>query len=207
MEDLQQDKLSEHGLVTFINQIEESGDILQVNLRRASEIITSFKQLAVSQSDEHIQRFDLHTHLELMVLTLKPKLQENSISIDFQCPENVFVTCDPTNLSQVIDNLILNALVHGYSGVIGGVILVKVIDMGEQVQIVVQDRGHGISAENLEHVFEPFFTTTRGSGGTGLGMHLVYNIVHQNLKGTISCESKLGKGTSFIVTMPSNISG
>ena len=206
MEDLAAERLSENNLITFINQIEESGNILQINLKRASELITSFKQLAVSQSDEHIQRFDLQAHFELMVLTLKLKLQDTGMSIEYRCPEDLYITCDPSNISQAVENLISNAMIHGYRDQDGGVISLEVTELGEHIQIVVEDKGQGITDENLEHVFEPFFTTTRGTGGTGLGMHLVYNIVHQNLKGVISCESELGKGTTFTITMPINCS-
>ncbi|MCL9780002.1 ATP-binding protein [Vibrio sp. S4M6] len=202
--DLENETLSEQDLMTFLKQTQESGEILQINLKRASEIVTSFKQLAVSQSTEQIQTFDLYSHLELTVLTLKPTLIEKDMSIEYECPKPLLVTCDPNNLSRVIDNLLSNAIEHGYKDIKGGVIKLEVAELGEHIQITVKDNGQGISSENLTHIFEPFFTTARNAGGTGLGMHLVYNIVHLNLKGNISCESEPGKGTEFVITMPVN---
>ena len=108
----------------------------------------------------------------------------------------------PGAFSQILTNLITNSLNHAYDEGQAGRLEISFRKEDDQLFLIFRDDGKGISEENIENIFSPFFTTNREKGGSGLGLHIVYNIVSQRLHGTINCESKLGKGTTFNVTLP-----
>ncbi|MGF1740462.1 ATP-binding protein [Vibrio profundum] len=201
-ENFETGKLSEYDLMVFLNQIEESGEMLMFNLKRASDMITSFKKIAISKSNDNAITIDLKHQIELLILTLKPKLKKNNVTIDFYCSGSLYISCEPNEVNQIFEHLILNAMIHGYGGNSSGHIKLEVLDENEAIKINVIDYGNGISEENIKHIFDPFFTTNRKFGGTGLGMHLVYNIIHQKFNGTIECKSTLGKGSTFTINIP-----
>ena len=128
--------------------------------------------------------------------------QKTNINIDCQCDSNINLNIHPGAISQIISNLILNSITHAYEQGSKGHIIIKIALSDSQVIINFSDDGKGISQENLEHIFTPFFTTRRGLGGTGLGLSIVYNLVTASLRGKVTVDSTTGVGTKFNITFP-----
>lgn len=189
-------------LQQFMDGVQEGVGILLSNLQRAAELVHSFKQVAVDQTSDSRRRFKLKEYLEEVLLSLRPQLKKTQHKVSVDCPEDLELNSFPGALSQVITNLVTNSLIHAYEAEDVGTISIRVRLEGGRVQMHYSDDGKGISPEHLEQIFEPFFTTRRGQGGSGLGMHVVYNIVKQRLGGQIACDSEPGKGTRFTISIP-----
>jgi signal transduction histidine kinase len=121
-----------------------------------------------------------------------------------ECPDGIMIDSYPGALSQVVTNLVINALIHAFTPKQNGRINIVATSDGDVVSLMVQDNGCGMSPESKERIYEPFFTTKRGEGGSGLGMHVVYTVVTQTLAGRINCESSPGLGTTFKIDFPRN---
>jgi len=180
---------------------EASGSIAS-NLRRAAELVRSFKLVAVDQSSEQQRRFRLGAYLADVVRSLQPKLKRTPYSIDIDCPPDIELLSYPGAYSQVLTNLVMNSLVHGFDGRSAGRIRVQVLRTGATLVMTYRDDGHGMSAEHARRMFDPFFTTRRGQGGSGLGLHVVYNVVTQTLKGRIEGHSAPGEGVTYRIEIP-----
>jgi len=196
------DSLKRSELEAFFGQAEEACKILQTNLTRASELVKSFKQVAVDQTVDDLRKIDLKEYLDEILLSIGPSFKHSKVSVDYQCEDDVTIETHPGALSQIISNLALNSLTHAYDENSEGVIQIKSRVDGDSVVIEYADDGKGISRENLKHIFTPFFTTRRGMGGSGLGLSIVYNLVTGTLKGNITAESEEGKGTKFRIEFP-----
>lgn len=184
----------------------ESTDMLMVNLSRASELVQSFKKVAVDQSSEAMRVFDLRQYVSEVLLSLQPKLKKTRLRVALDCPEGLELNTYPGALSQVITNLIVNSMVHAFDPESEGDIQLTFEQERENgLLFTYRDNGKGIPPEYLGRIFDPFFTTRRGSGGSGLGLHILYNIVSSQLQGSIHCESAPGVGTSFYIRMAVNI--
>lgn len=203
--DFKDNKLTKSSFKSATKKMIENSDILMKNINRAAELIASFKQVSVDQSSEFCRQFNLYQHLSDLKLTLKPQLIENSHSIKITCKKSITINSYPGALSQVLTNLVMNSLIHGFEGVDKGVITIDATENDGQTHLIYADNGVGMSAETEKKIFEPFYTTKRAKGGTGLGMHIVYNIVTQKLKGHISCKSEIGGGTNFFIEFPSTL--
>ena len=189
-------------LKKFLIQGEENIGIIYRNLERAAKLISSFKKVAVDQSNTDAIEFNVKELLEEVFLTLKAKLNQENVKLTLDCPENLIVQSKPGPINQILINLILNSIIHGFENKPKGVIGISIIYLSNQLHISYKDDGIGI-AENIKtKVFEPFTTTKRGSGGSGLGLHLVFNLVTQALNGHISFESNAGEGVTFDITFP-----
>jgi len=189
-------------LKRFLTQGEENIGIIYRNLDRAAKLISSFKKVAVDQSNADTREFNVKELLEEVFLTLKAKLNQEHVVLSLDCPEVLIVESKPGPINQILINLILNSIIHGFENKAEGTINISVICLSDQLHINYKDDGIGIDENIKAKVFEPFTTTKRGSGGSGLGMHLVYNLVTQALNGHIDFESNIGEGTTFNVTFP-----
>ena len=189
-------------LKKFLADGDENLNIIMRNLKRAADLITSFKKVAVDQSSSEERRFNFKGLLREVVLTLAPQLKNTHYKIELECPEDLIVTSKPGPLNQVLVNLIINSIIHGFEGKEYGTIKIIVIRMKNQINLLYQDDGVGIHQSIKTKIFDPFITTKRGSGGSGLGMHLVYNLITQALNGTISFESEQDKGVTFDINFP-----
>jgi signal transduction histidine kinase len=189
-------------LEKFIELSSEASKIIMNNLSRASELIRSFKQVAADQTSDNKRVFNIKNYIEEVLLSLKPQLKKTKHTVTVDCPANISIYNEPGAFSHILTNLITNSLMHAYDENDTGHIHieVKMLD-AHQLQITYQDDGKGISPENIKNIFNPFFTTRRGSGGTGLGLHILYNKIAA-LGGTVACHSEVGKGTSFVLTVP-----
>ena len=196
--------LTRAALDGFVTDLREGVDILMRSLRRAVELVSSFKQVAVDQTSEHRREFLLRETIHEILITLAPTLRKTPHTLTNEIPQDIRMQSYPGPLGQVLTNLINNALIHGLKGsAYGTITLLAHTTRPGWVQLSVQDNGAGIAAQHLDRVFDPFFTTRLGQGGSGLGLNIVYNIVTQTLGGTIRVESVSGQGARFILDLPS----
>lgn len=196
-------ELTEEKYEEFLDNAIEGSQIILRNLRTAASLVSSFKLVAVDQSSEAMRDFNLKDYLHTIVQSLQPELKQTRISVDIDCPDDMLMKSYPGDFSQIFTNLIMNSLAHGFDqGAEAGNIRIAVKNEGGNALIRYSDTGKGIAADVIRKVFDPFFTTNRQGGRSGLGMHIVYNIVMQKLKGTISCEDTAGQGALFIIRTP-----
>lgn len=190
----------------LLSYIKESNEAFALNLRSlqsAAELVDSFKQIAVDRTAAHRRVFDVRQLTHDILATMMNQLQKLGLAITLDVAENLKMDSYPGPLGQVIMNLINNTLRHAFDGRDGGQITLSAKRTNEaQIQILFSDNGCGISQENLLKIFNPFFTTTLGQGGSGLGLSISYNIVTSILNGHISAQSQLGSGTTFILDLP-----
>jgi signal transduction histidine kinase len=193
-------------LSEFTERMQEGSRLLAMNLSRAGDLVHSFKQVAADQVSGERRRIDLRTWLQELVTSLSPVIRKRGISVDIDCPEGLSVETYPGALGQVLTNLVVNAAVHGYGGREGGALHLRVTEPdGERIRLRVTDEGRGIPSADLPRIFDPFFTTARQKGSTGLGLHIVYNLVVQTLRGRIKVESVPGQGTTFRIDLPRDL--
>lgn len=202
-QDFEQGRLRKSALEHFIQDAAEAGGILQRSLMAAAEQIQKFKQVAVDQASSQRREFDLKTTLEEILSTLRPRLRHSQHQVEVSIPEGVTLNSYPGPLGQVVTNCFNNALLHGFDGIEAGRVRIEALPPRDgQVSLTISDNGRGMSAENLRRVFDPFFTTRMGNGGTGLGMNLVYTIVTGLLGGEIRVDSQPGQGTQVRIDIP-----
>lgn len=198
-------KLSKSDLENYVSVAGESSEMLLVNMERAADLIHSFKQIAVDQSSEVLRVFNVKDYINEILNSLHPKFKKTNHTVNVFCSEDIVINSYPGAFSQILTNLLLNSLIHGFENIDNGIIDISINIEGEILKIVYKDSGTGIDEINISKIYEPFFTTKRGQGGSGLGMNIVYNTVTQSLKGTISCESSMESGTKFIIEIPYNV--
>ena len=193
----------------FAESCRDASNQLVANLQRAGELIQSFKQVAVDRSHADRRTFDLGVVTEQIVASIRPGLpRPRRDSIVIEIPAQITLYSYPGAYGQVLTNLIFNAFTHGFPDKRDGRVSIKVRELGtDQVEIIFSDDGVGIPGEVQRHVFDPFFTTNRAQGNTGLGLYIVHNLVIQHLGGTITLVSAPGKGTSICMTLPLNAPG
>ncbi len=196
------DEMSQEEFEEFLDFGKQFTGLIVSNLNQAANLVQSFKQVAVDQSSEEKRTFVMLTYLEEILLTLKPKLNRIYHTIQIECAENLTLYSHPGAWYQIVTNLVLNSVIHGYAEGEHSNLFFNIQTNNGELNFEYQDDGCGIPSENLDKIFAPFFTTRRGQGGSGLGLHIIYNLVTQRLGGTIRCESELGVGTKFIIDLP-----
>lgn len=187
----------------YLDTAGEASALVLSNCERAAALIRSFKQVAVDRTSGERRIFDLATTIRETVASLSPRLRQDGHTVTIACPETIAVDGYPGALSQVLTNFVMNAVIHGYDPGVGGHLRVSVdLPDAATVRLVFSDDGKGIAEEHRTRIFDPFFTTRRGSGGSGLGLHIVYNLVTGPLGGSVTVDSAPGRGTAFTVTVP-----
>jgi PAS domain S-box-containing protein len=195
--------LKRSSLLSYLNGVEEGSGIIMKALRRAAELVASFKQVAVDQISDQRRAFDLAEIVAENLMTLSPTLKGQPFVIEQKIQQGVELESYPGSLGQVLTNLVNNALLHGFDGRSHGRITVRGgADGAERVRIEVEDDGRGIPMGDQKRIFDPFFTTRLGKGGSGLGLSIVYNIVTRQLGGTIRVDSETGRGARFEILIP-----
>ncbi|GAA6134334.1 hypothetical protein NBRC116188_11230 [Oceaniserpentilla sp. 4NH20-0058] len=197
--------LTKNEMKQFLNSLNDGVHLMTANLIRASDLMHSFKQVSADQSYDEKRLFNLNEYLQETLYTLKPNLKRYKVAILLDCEEDVFIKSYPGAISQVFTNLIMNSLMHAYNENDNGQINIKIKNFKERIELTYFDDGAGMTEEVQKKVFDPFFTTKRGNGGTGLGMHIIYNIVSHKLQGSIEVKSTLGKGSEFNIILPKSI--
>ncbi len=213
---MQQGALDERRLREIFDQLDEATRLLETNTRRGAELVRSFKQVAVDQTSGQLREFDLAGYIQEIVASLKPTLARAPCKVELDCTPGIRMHSHPGALSQVITNLIGNAVLHAFEGRSNGTLRIEgrleapdastlakgLLASAGHVLLVIADDGIGMSATDLKHYFDPFYTTKRGVGGTGLGAHIVYSQVTSVLGGTIKVVSKPGAGTQVAIRLP-----
>lgn len=195
-------RMAKSSLEKYLESATESSSIILTNLQRAADLISSFKKIAVDQSSEEKRSFNLKAYMEEIIMSLQPKLKRTKHSIKLECVDDLELFSYPGAFSQIFTNLVINSLVHGFLPDFSGEIKIEIRAKARTVEMVYSDNGKGMEPETVKMIFDPFFTTNRAEGGTGLGMHITYNLVTQSLKGEIRCESTRGQGTKFTIRIP-----
>ena len=201
-------QLTSNDLSEFLSEGVTSVDLLSKNIDRATHLINSFKQVSVDQSSEELRAFNLHETLSDSFHALSPKFKEKKITFSIDCSEDINMNSYPGAISQIILNLVMNSITHGFSDSNQGHISIEVseiLDEYDEVLLIYSDNGKGISESNLQKVFDPFFTSNRGGGNTGLGMHITYNLIVQKLKGAIAVNSLIDTGAEFYIRLSKNL--
>ncbi|WP_374361640.1 sensor histidine kinase [Pseudoduganella danionis] len=189
-------------IMRYLETASESTRLIMNNAYRAAHLIHSFKQIAVDQVSEARRRFELRDYINEVVSSLQPKLKKTRIAVSISCPPDVMLDSYPGALAQVITNLTLNCVEHAFNPDDEGQIRITVVQQADWIEMQVADDGKGIAPEMLDKVFDPFVTTRRGQGGTGLGLNIVFNLIVKQFCGTISVASKLGEGACFTLRIP-----
>ncbi|MCG7982632.1 MAG: ATP-binding protein [Candidatus Thiodiazotropha lotti] len=201
----ERDEMTRTDLDGFFNSSEKACDILLSNLQRSGDLVKSFKLVAVDQSSLKRRLFDMCEYLQEIKQSLQPRLKYSQYRLEIECLSPIELNTCPGVLSQVITNLVLNSIIHGFGDDPDqpGLMRIEVTSVGDSnVRLVYTDDGVGIAEHHIDRIFEPFYTTNREVGGSGLGLHLVYNSVTTHLGGTIQLESKPHAGVRFTIEFP-----
>lgn len=189
-------------IAAFRGVVLDTSAMVMRNLQRADKMVRSFKQVAVDQASEQPRRIQVRAYLDEVLVSLQPMLKRRPQRLEIDVPDELAVLTQPGALYQIVVNLVTNALTHAFADRPDGCIRIAARAEGEGWVFEFSDDGSGMGEEVRRHIFEPFFTTRRGQGGSGLGMHIVYNLAVQALGGSIECESAPGQGTRFVLRMP-----
>lgn len=200
--EFQKGALSKQRLQNFYQEMHESADIISRNLDRAAEQITSFKMVAVDQSSEETRVFLLKEYVEQIILSLRPHFKNTQHQVELDISETLKLDSYPGYFSQIFTNLLMNSLIHGFADKNDGKILVKAVLNRSSLHINYYDNGKGIEPKIKTKIFDPFVTTNRHNGGSGLGTYILYNMVTQALKGHIVLKEDVEKGVHFLITIP-----
>lgn len=193
-------------LNNYFEIAQESTSLILSNLNRAGELVQSFKQVAVDQSILDRRTFRVKHYLEESIASLSPQFRYTSHLVTVKGDEAISIYSYPGAIAQIATNLVTNSLAHAYLSSESGKLSFEVTQENEYAIIKYSDDGCGIEPEVLGKIFEPFFSTARSKGGTGLGLNIVYNLVTQKLLGKIDVQSEVGKGTQFKIALPLTVS-
>ena len=201
--DFENKTLKASAMKRFLDESNENLNIIYRNLNRAAELISSFKQVAVDQTSESSRSFCVEQLVNEILLSLQPRLKKLKHNINLDCDPTLSVETKAGPINQILINLIMNSVIHGFENIEEGTINIRAeMVSSSKFKLVYTDNGKGIAPEIRKRIFDPFVTTKRGQGGSGLGMHLVYNLVTQALNGSISITSEEGKGVEFVIIFP-----
>ena len=183
----------------YMKTSDELARLINSNLKRAANLVKSFKQVAVDQTSEEKREFYISKYINEILASIHSVTKKTKLDIQVSCDEKIKIYSYPGAISQIITNLIMNSIIHGYEKDEKGVLNINIILQNNQLMLIYKDDGKGIPEENLVKIFEPFFTTNREKGGSGLGLNIIYNIVTNKLNGKIKCVNN-NKGVEFIIT-------
>ncbi len=202
-EELAAGEMTEESLQQFLDIVDQSLRIMTTNTQRAAALVRSFKQVAVDQSSDDIRHFHLKRYLDEVLLSLQPKLKGRPIAVRIDCPGDLELDSFPGALSQIVTNMVVNSLVHGFEREQEGTIRIGArLEEGDFVVLDYSDDGVGMDEDTLDKLFDPFFTTRRGQGGSGLGAHILFNLVTGALGGTVKVDSAPGMGLHYRLRFP-----
>ncbi len=197
------DDISKDEFEQYLSSSSEIANTININIIRAADLVKSFKQIAVDQTNEERRTFKVREYFNTIFSSIKNITKKANININIQCPSALTINSYPGIYSQVITNLIINSIMHGFKNRKDGNVNITVVEE-DCIKVIYKDDGLGIQSDNLPKIFNPFFTTNRVGKGTGLGMSISYNIIEEH-KGSIQVESEEGKGTTVHISLPFNI--
>lgn len=201
-QDFNQHKLSKKSINIFIGNAHQSTELLISNLNRASELITSFKHVAVDQTSDKTRLIIVSKYLNEIIQSLHPKLKKTKHCIKVNCDESIEISSHPGAIAQIIINLIINSIIHGFENIDRGEITIDISLHQQILHLDYKDNGHGLTKEGLERLFEQFYTTKGDQGGTGLGTHIIQQLVIDSLNGSIAVKNEDEGGLSYHIEFP-----
>lgn len=203
---LTQDEVSEDDFVALLDSLDQAGKLAMSNLNRAANLVKSFKRTSIDQVSEQSSEFNLRDLINDVLATVHNEFKRTTITTGIDCAEDIVMTGVPGLIEQLLTNLLLNSLQHAFDHGqrAGNIRIAAERRAGGRIGLVYSDDGAGMPAEVVEKAFEPFYTTARGKGGSGLGLYVCYSIVNTQLGGTISLTSAPGKGSRFDISFPEN---
>lgn len=200
---LAQDEVDEEELRGHLATLGETNALALANLRRAAALVQSFKRTAVDQISEAARDYDLAELIADVRQNLHGLFKKTAIAVEVRCDPHLHLHGPAGALEQLLTNLLVNSRLHAFDdGARPGRIVIEAWREADEIVIDYRDDGAGMSAETLAHLFEPFYTTRRGAGGSGLGLYLVYDIATRALGGAIACSSAPGAGARFVLRYP-----
>ncbi|PHR74347.1 MAG: hypothetical protein COA66_00725 [Arcobacter sp.] len=197
------DEISEEEFEEFLKDSASLSSLSNSNLHRTAEIINNFKQVTLDRTNEHKRVFNVCEYIDVILSSIKNKTKKKDINIIINCDRDLKIDSYPGLFGQIITNLIINSYIHGFNNKHTGTITLIISMNNDILNLKYKDNGLGISNKNLKKIFDPFFTTNRENGGSGLGLNIIYNIISQNLKGSINCTSEENNGVQFNILIPS----
>jgi signal transduction histidine kinase len=201
---LESDELSREDLDEYLSESRESARLIEQELQRASQLIRSFKQVSADRSSQVKRVFEVRGYMMDIMLSMRNLLKKRRVQLLLDCPEGIVLESYPGSFSQILNNLIMNSLVHAYGDEDTGTMRIRIRSENDDLVLTFTDDGRGIPEKIQKKIFEPFFTTAHDRGGTGLGLNIIYNIVTNTLCGRILCESREQEGTTFEIRFPIN---
>ncbi len=193
-------KLSKSALKAYLESASDTFDIVLSSIGAANKLVDSFKQVVVGEFSAAVTEFELKPFLQNIIHILTPKIKRTRQSIEISCQDDIYLKAPSGALSQVLVNLVNNALTHAFGPDQPGHIHIDATAVNNNVHIRLQDNGKGMGSDTKAHIFEKYYTTKMGEGGSGLGLYIVKNLINEQLGGTIECDSELGSGTRFEIT-------
>ena len=195
-------QLKRSDLATFLEEVNVGSALIERNLHRAVALVQNFKQVAADQASEQRRSFDLADVVKEILDTLSPSLKRYAHRVVVDVPSGIVADSFPGAVGQVLINLINNAYLHAFEGLSSGTLRISAQAQHGSVHLIVSDNGIGMSQALLEQLFQPFFSTKIGRGGTGLGMTIVENLVNKVLGGSLKVKSSQGQGSEFLIHLP-----
>jgi signal transduction histidine kinase len=199
------DDIAEDDFERFMDTAADTSRLVLANCERAAGLIRSFKQVAVDRTSAERRRFDLGEAIAETLASLAPGLRLGGHTVAVDCPPGIVVDGFPGALSQILTNLVMNSATHAFDPGTHGHLSVTVTTPDEEsVRLVYADDGNGVPEDFRGRIFDPFFTTRRGNGGTGLGLHIAYNLATGPMQGSLALDPA-GPGATFVLTFPRSI--
>lgn len=189
-------------LLDYMNTLDESLNLLQFNLERGSDIIQSFKKIAVDQTSDTIEEFQVKSYLNGIALSLVHEYKNSGHSLEIHCDDDLTMHSYPGAFAQILTNLIMNSLTHAFHHTEHGMMTIEAFRAEGSFTLLYKDNGCGVPPDKIGNLFSPFYTTNKEMGGSGLGLSIVYNLVTQKLNGTITATSEEGNGITFTIIVP-----
>ena len=203
LKSLKNDTLGKNALTNYLNLVDEMSESMYLSLRNAADIIRSFKQVAIDQHTEIKRYFNLHSYCDEVLLSLNNKLKLTKIKVTNEIDKNININSYAGIFSQTLTNFIINSLIHGFEDLQKeGNITINGWIESNNLYLTYEDDGKGIEEKHIHKIFDPFFTTKLGKGGSGLGLNIIYNLIHHKLNGKITCKSKINEGIKMTIVIP-----
>jgi signal transduction histidine kinase len=203
---LTQEEVNEDALRAELESLRHGGSLALSNLQRASKLVQSFKRTSIDQASDEVRPFGMKELITDVLFTLHNVLKRLPVQVVVECADDLRLTGTPGLLEQLLTNLVMNAVQHAFdNGQRSGTLRITARAEGELVHLEFADDGKGMEANQLARIFEPFYTTRRTEGGSGLGLYICYNIVTTQLGGSIHCNSTPDNGCSFDIRFPAHM--
>lgn len=198
-------QLTKEDFTRLLSRSRDASNLIEENITRARQLMQSFKQVAVEHHVDEIRAIDLKSTMEDILRSLRAEINRGKHTARVSCPDGLTVKLAPSDLWHVISNLVMNSLLHGFEGKQNGLIDIRCDITGDQFRITYSDDGSGMTSDVARQAFNPFYTTKRGQGGSGLGLSIIHGIVTKSMVGTIKLTTYPGGGVRFTLAIPQDV--